>query len=54
MTIRSRLSSIMAVIRLERLQLLALQLEQEDMMVLYRSPEYQAVQVNNEGKYQID
>ena len=24
------------------------------MMVLYRSPEYQAVQVNNEDKYQID
>ena len=24
------------------------------MMVLYRSPEYKAVQVNNEDKYQID
>ena len=29
-------------------------LDKRTMMVLYRSPEYYAVQVNNEDKYQID
>ena len=29
-------------------------LNKRTMMVLYRSPEYLTVQVNNESKYQID
>ena len=28
--------------------------DKRTMMVLYRSPEYKAVQVNNEDKYQTD